>query len=105
MVISSSDRFLANSARIISGGIELKGTLWGRADDNIGIGYAFLDGGNKPNDDGFVTDTSQIFEAYYRIVMNEYFALTLDGQYMNDKYIAGTGPSGYVLGARGTVEF
>ena len=100
-----SDKPQVDYARIISGGIDLKGTLWGRADDNIGIGYAFLDGGNKPNEDGFVTDTSQIFEAYYRIVMNEYFALTLDGQFLKDKYVAGTGPSGYVLGARGTVEF
>jgi len=31
---------------LYSGGIDIKGKLWGRKQDNIGIAYAFLNGGN-----------------------------------------------------------
>ena len=94
-----TDKAKVNYSKLVSGGLDLKGGLWGRQDDNIGIGYAYLNDGNQN------LESTQVIEAYYRIAMNEYFALTVDAQYMDDKYIAGNGPSGYVLGARGTVEF
>ena len=50
-------------------------------------------------------DSTQVAEAYGRFVLNDYFALTLDVQYMRDKFVEGDGPKGFIIGARGTVEF
>lgn len=96
---TQDDKALVTHARLLSGGIDLSGGLWRRAEDNIGIGYAYLDEGND------TIESSQVFEAYYRYVMTDFLALTVDAQYMNDKYYVGSGPSGYVLGVRGAVEF
>lgn len=93
------DAALVNYETLLSGGIDISGKLWGREEDNIGIGYAYLDGGN--------TDivSSQVAEAYVRFVLNEYFALTLDAQYMNDKIDNENDPSGFIGGLRMTAEF
>jgi len=84
---------------LYSGGIDINGTLWGRQEDNIGIGYAHLDGGNQD------IDSNQVVEVYVRFVLNEYFALTADVQYMQDDYKIGEGPEGFITGVRGTVAF
>jgi hypothetical protein len=46
-------------------------------------------------------------EGYVRFGLNEYVALTLDAQYMDDKYVPdeGTNVDGWIVGARMTVEF
>ena len=49
-----------NYSAIYSGGIDLKGAGWGRNVDNIGLGYAYLNGGSLD------VDASQVAEAYYR---------------------------------------
>jgi porin len=87
--------------KLISGGINISGKLWGRENDNMGIGYGYLDGGNLE------IDHTTVAEAYARFVLNDYFALTLDVQYEKDKYAssAGEGPEGFTYGARGTIEF
>ena len=72
---------------------------WGRVKDNIGIGYAFLDGGN-----GDVRKT-QVLETYYRFVFNDHMAVTADLQYMDDELVTGSGPEGYIVGLRATAEF
>jgi porin len=88
-----------DSAYIYSGGIHIKGKLWGREEDNIGIGYAFLGGGNKE------LDKTQVAEAYVRFVLHRYFALTLDVQYMRDELKSGGGPKGFIYGVRMAVHF
>ena len=67
-----------NYRSLYSGGFNCGGRGWNRDDDNIGIGYAYLDSGNRN------IDSSQIVEAYYRAALNEYLALTADVQYMKD---------------------
>lgn len=94
-----TDKAAINYGRLFSGGVDLNGNLWGRQHDNIGLGYAFLDDGNLE------IDTSQVVEAYSRFVLNDFFALTLDVQYLHDKNNTVADASGYVFGARGTVEF
>jgi porin len=84
---------------IYSGGIDIKGKAWGRNADNIGLGYAYLDGGNLD------IDKSHVAEAYYRWQLDEVFGLTADVQYMQDDYKAGNGPSGWIFGLRATAEF
>jgi hypothetical protein len=82
-------------------GINIGRQLRGRKRDNIGIGYGYLKGGNT------VVDKTQVAEAYVRFGLNKYVALTLDAQYMDDKYVPdeGTNLDGWIVGARMTVEF
>jgi porin len=84
---------------IYSGGINISGTLWGRENDSAGIGYVFLNGGNSG------LDNTQVAEAYTRFALNDYLALTLDIQYMNDRNDAVADISGFIYGIRATTEF
>jgi len=84
---------------LYSGGLNIIGSPWGRADDNIGIGYAYLDGTNLN-----LNDTHAV-ETYYRAVLNDYFALTADLQWMADNVESGPSPQGYIFGLRATTEF
>jgi len=84
---------------LYSGGISLKGTAWGRADDNVGLGLAYLAGGSLD------IDASQVFETYYRWQLGDLFGLTADIQYQNDDYLSGPGPNGWTYGLRATAEF
>jgi porin len=84
---------------IYSGGVNIRGGAWARPDDEIGLGYGYLPGGN-----GDLRST-HVGEAYYRLAINEYFALTLDAQYMKDSVRSDQNPGGWILGLRGTFEF
>jgi porin len=84
---------------IISGGLDIKGRAWGRAQDNIGIGYAYLDGGNLD------LNHTHVAEAYYRFAANDYLALSADVQYMKDDHKEEDSPKGFILGLRATAEF
>ena len=51
-------------------------------------------------------DETQVAEIYWRFVLNDYFALTADLQYMKDEYIPPADDvEGFILGLRGVVEF
>lgn len=84
---------------IYSGGIDIRGTAWGRILDNIGIGLVYLDGGNKS------LSKSRISEIYYRMVINPYLAFTADVQYIRDEYIQTTAVEGTVFSLRASVNF
>ena len=94
-----TDKAAVDYDSIYSGGLDIKGSAWGRHGDNIGVGYAYLSGGN------LAIQKSQIAEAYYRWQLGEVFALTADIQYQQDKYKIETGPSGWIAGLRATAEF
>jgi hypothetical protein len=84
--------------------VQINGTIYGRQDDAIGIGVAYLPGATQA---GQPIDSTQLAELYWRIALNEYVALTLDAQYIADDYRPGfgEGPSGYILGTRAVVSF
>ena len=44
-------------------------------------------------------------EIYYRLAINDDFALTADVQYVKDDARSGANPGGFILGLRGTFEF
>jgi len=48
-----------------------------------------------------------VAEGYVRFGLNQYVALTLDVQYMDDVYVSGEGTDvdGWIVGARMAVEF
>jgi Carbohydrate-selective porin, OprB family len=93
------DSAAVNYDAIWSGGIDINGSPWKRADDNIGLGYAYLDGGNM------AIRQSQVAEAYYRFVINSYLALSADIQYMKDELQNQENPAGFIYGMRLTAEF
>ena len=85
---------------LVSGGLDVKGGLWGRSGDNIGAGFAWLDGGNLDVDETYV------FETYYRAVIGDHFAVTADVQWMSDEYTSGGDDAeGWILGLRAASEF
>ena len=94
------DKALINYDTLFSGGLNITGKWYGREDDNIGIGYAYLNGKND-------FDYTQVAEVYWRVVLNDYFAVTADVQYMKDKYDAPgmDDPEGIIGGIRMTTEF
>ncbi len=83
-----------------SGGLDIRGSLWGRAEDNVGVGLAYLDGNLE-------LDETYVFETYYRARFGEYFAVTADVQWMKDDYEnnAFEEARGWVFGLRTTAEF
>jgi len=84
---------------IYSGGFNVSGRLWQRPQDNIGIAYGYLEGGNTG------IDRTHVFEAYVRFLLNDYFAVTADLQYQNEQLEEGGGPKGVIPGIRLTAEF
>jgi hypothetical protein len=84
---------------IYSGGIKFLGRSWGREADSVGLGYAYLPGGNLD------IESTHVVELYYRWVPHRLFEVTANIQYMKDTYVDGTGPSGFVFGLRGVVPF
>ena len=93
------DDELINYRAIYSGGIDIRGATWGRLLDNIGIGLVYLDGGNRR------IIRTRIAEAYYRMVINPYLALTADIQYMRDEYFQIPDTEGMIYSLRATVNY
>lgn len=87
---------------LYSGGLNITGNAWGRPDDNIGLGYAYLQGGSTD------VNRTNVFEGYYRAALNDYFAITADIQYMSDALEqldpAQEDPEGWIFGVRLTAE-
>ncbi|NNJ96422.1 MAG: porin [Gammaproteobacteria bacterium] len=84
---------------VFTGGIDIKGAAWQRHGDNIGVGYAYLIGGN------LAIERSNVAEAYYRWQLGEVLGLTADIQYQSDDYKVGQGPSGWTYSLRAVAGF
>jgi len=71
--------------RMISFGLNLNGSVWGRKDDEIGVGYAYLKSPSKNPE----LSRSQVIESYVKFKLFSYKAIssdiTLDYQYIQDK--------------------
>ena len=64
---------------LFSGGVNITGQWYDRPQDNIGIGYGYLNGVNG-------LDDTQVAEIYWRVALNAHLAVTADLQYMADNY-------------------
>ena len=86
---------------IASGGVDIRGGLWNRQEDNIGIGFAHVNGGNLHIEHTLVT------ELYYRFVASDILALTLDLQFLSENYRDPTASTveGFVPGLRLVASF
>jgi hypothetical protein len=95
------DKSLISYDAVFTGGLNITGQWYGREDDNIGIGYAYLNGADDSD-----LDYSQVFECYWRFVLNDFFAFTADLQYVQDKYENNDDDiAGIIGGIRLTAEF
>ena len=94
-----NDDVAINRTALYSGGLNIGGKLWGREQDNVGIGYATLRGGNLD------LDHADVVEIYGRFALNNIFAITGDIQYMKDSMKEGESPDGWIFGLRATAEF
>jgi porin len=100
-----TDDALITYDNLYSGGININGSLWDREQDNIGIGYAHLNGTEQTTD---AIRSSQAAEAYVNFGLNDYLCLTIDLQYLDDRYVPAAGANdvdGWIAGARMTAEF
>ena len=88
-----------NYRAIYTGGIDIRGTGWGRKLDNIGIALGYMYGGNTR------IIRTRLAEAYYRMVINSKLAFTADIQYMDDEYYLIPDAEGMVFSLRATVNF
>jgi porin len=93
------DEAVITYAKLYSGGLNISGGIWGREQDNIGIGVAYLDDGETE------IDNSLVAEAYVRFVLNKLFAATVDFQYLADDVSGATNLDGWVGSLRITAEF
>ena len=85
---------------LYSGGIELRGKQWGRPRDNIGLGIAYLHGGNQD------IDNTRVAEVYYRLVLHRHLALSADLQTMRDDKKSGKNQAeGFIFGLRVDLHF
>ena len=90
---------------LLSGGVNISGTWWGREADSIGIGYAYVNGAEQAPDS---IRWSQVAEAYVNFQLNAYLLLTFDLQYLEDRYVPSASDDnvkGWVAGVRATAEF
>jgi porin len=84
---------------LFSGGVNILGSWYGREQDNIGIGYAYLNGKND-------FDYTQVAEVYWRLAFNDHLAASVDLQYMQDNYVDDNDDiNGIIAGIRLTAEF
>lgn len=90
--------------RMISFGLNLSGSLWGRNGDEIGVGYCYL---KSPS--GSEISRSQVFEGYIKFKLFSYKALcsdfTVDYQFIQDKYRVMGKRAGNIYGLRFNINF
>lgn len=82
----------------ITAGAQLKGAIWGREHDSVGLGAGVLFGGNLDLERTFVA------ELYYRATIREGFSVTFDLQTMRDVRRTDT-VHGVIAGLRATASF
>ena len=85
----------------VSGGLAVCGRAWGREHDAIGLGLAWLDGGNGQY------RSARIGELFAAFALGDGMTLTGDVQYADENIAANAGPSprAWTFGIRMTLDF
>jgi len=79
-VIWANDNAVVDFNRLWSGGVNISGRLWGREQDNAGLGYAYLEGPR-----GSELRRADVAEAYVRFQLTRQLDVSLDLQYQDNK--------------------
>jgi porin len=85
---------------LYSGGVNINGNLWGREQDEAGIGYAYLSGADERD-----IDNTHSFEAYAKFQLTTFSDITVDIQYMSDNYKHEKDIDGFIYGVRVNAYF
>ncbi|NWF53033.1 MAG: carbohydrate porin [Nitrospirae bacterium] len=96
------DRAYIDHAQLYSGGVNINGKLWGRENDEIGVGYAYLRGVDKEDAD---IDNTNAIEAYAKFKISDFSDITFDVQYINDNMKYDEDRDGFVYGIRVNAYF
>ena len=86
--------------QLYSIGLNLNGKAWGREEDELGLGYAYLEGADNAE-----IDNTHAVEGYVKFKVTDYSDLSLDIQYVKDNYKHGDDNNGMVYGARYAISF
>ena len=78
-----------------SGGVNINGKLWGRENDEIGIGYAYLTGADEAD-----IDNTNAIEAYTKFKISDFSNVTFDIQYITDNMKHEEDRDGFIYGIR-----
>jgi hypothetical protein len=89
------DEAVIEHETIFSGGLNINGKLWGREQDEMGIGYAYLDGAEESE----ISHTIAA-ETYLRLSLSPFYDLTLDLQYIKDEMRTDEDEEGFIYGVR-----
>jgi len=95
-----NDKAVIVHDEIYSGGVNINGKLWGREKDEIGLGYAYLDGA----DCGDIDNTNAV-EAYAKFKISDFSDITFDIQYLDDNMKRGEDRDGFIYGIRVNAYF
>ena len=88
------DQAAIDYAQNYSCGLNINGKLWGRGEDEIGVGYAYLKGAGKSE-----IDHTHAGEVYTKFHLCDFSDITLDLQYMKDNGNEAE-PRGFIYGVR-----
>jgi porin len=94
------DEAVIDHDEIYSGGVNINGNLWKRENDEIGVGYAFLNGACSSD-----IDYSIAFEAYAKFKISTFSDVTLDFQYVEDNMKDSDDRDGFIYGIRMNAYF
>ena len=94
------DAAVIDHQTLYSGGVNINGKLWGREDDAIGIGYAYLVGA----DDSDIDNTNAL-ESYIKFQLSKYNDVSLDIQYVDDNLRHDEDRKGFIYGLRANAYF
>ena len=94
------DEAVIDHDEIYSGGVNINGKLWGRENDEIGVGYAYLDGACASDIDHTVA-----VETYAKFQISTFSDVTLDVQYINDEKKDTGDADGFIYGVRMNAYF
>jgi hypothetical protein len=94
------DEAAVNHDLFYSGGLNINGKLWKRADDEIGFGYAALEGAKTSS-----INRTHALEGYIKIQVYRYFDISLDVQYIKDTIKDDRNPSAFIIGSRVNISF
>jgi porin len=85
---------------VYSVGLNINGKLWGRENDEAGLGYAYLSGADK----GDIDNTNTI-EVYTKFKISDFSDITLDIQYIDDNMKRDDDRKGVIYGVRANAYF
>jgi hypothetical protein len=94
------DEAVIDHDNVYSGGVNINGKLWGRENDEIGVGYAYLDGACTSD-----IDHTTAFETYAKFQISTFSDVTLDIQYINDDMKENDDSDGMIYGVRMNAYF